>query len=182
MHPRETIRETFVALIKAAKTAAGDNVFNMRDFNLFIEAMPAINISTQSETIEDGHDFGLRRCVLTVDVECYATCEDGARFVDQLAWEVEEVFYTNPNLNNTVETCRLQNIAFAFGDNGALALHGAILTFEVIYVTNIPNMNEEEGSVTARIVEPFLSFEPETGVRNKDKYHKIEGGHVRAAR
>ncbi len=42
MHPRETIRETFVGLIKAAKTAAGDNVFNMRDFNLFIEAMPAI--------------------------------------------------------------------------------------------------------------------------------------------
>ncbi|WP_375627692.1 MULTISPECIES: hypothetical protein [unclassified Bartonella] len=182
MHPRETIRESFVALIKAAKTVAGDNVFNMRDFNLFIETMPAINISTQNETIEDGHDFGLRRRVLTVDVECYATCEDGARFVDQLAWEVEEIFHANPNLNNTVETCRLQNIAFAFGDNGALALHGAILTFEVIYVTNIPNMNEEEGSVTARIVEPLVGFKPETGVGNEDKYHKIEGGHVRATR
>ncbi|WP_375674514.1 hypothetical protein [Bartonella sp. CL100XZDX] len=169
-------------MIKAAKTAAGDNVFNMRDFNLFIETMPAINISTQSEIIEDGHDFGLRRRVLTVDVECYATCEDGARFVDQLAWEVEEIFHANPNLNNTVEICRLQNITFAFGDNGALALHGAILTFDVTYVTNIPNMDEEESSVTARLVEPFLSFEPETGVRNKDKYHKIEGGHVRAAR
>ncbi|WP_375683362.1 hypothetical protein [Bartonella sp. AP3QHHD] len=179
-HPRETIRETFVALIKAAKTAAGDNVFNMRDFNLFIEAMPAINISTQSETIEDGHDFGLRRRVLTLDVECYATCEDGARFVDQLAWEIEEIFHANPNLNNTVETCRLQNIAFAFGDNGALALHGAILTFEVTYVTNIPC--PDEGKAIARVVEPLVGFKPETGVGNEDKYHKIEGGHVRATR
>ncbi|WP_375674239.1 hypothetical protein [Bartonella sp. AA18HLJMS] len=180
MHPRETIRETFVALIKAAKTAAGDNVFNMRDFNLFIEAMPAINISTQSETIEDGYDYGVRRRVLTLDVECYATCEDGARFVDQLAWEVEEVFYANPNLNNTVETCRLQNIAFAFGDNGALALHGAILTFDVTYVTNIPCL--DEGKATERVVEPVVGFKPETGVKNKDKYHKIEVTHVRAAR
>ncbi|EJF74826.1 hypothetical protein MCO_01167, partial [Bartonella sp. DB5-6] len=139
------------------------------------------NISTQSETIKDGYDYGVRQRVLTVDVECYDTRENGARFVDQLAWEVEEIFYANPNLNNTVETCHLQNIAFAFGDNGALALHGAILTFEVTYVTNIPSPNEE-GSVTARLVEPFLSFEPETGVGNEDKYHKIEGGHVRAAR
>ncbi|EJF85351.1 hypothetical protein [Candidatus Bartonella washoeensis] len=181
MHPRETIRESFVVLIKAAKTAAGDNVFNMRDFNFSVEKMPAINISTQSETIEDGYDYGVRRRVLTVDVECYDTREDGARFVDQLAWEVEEIFYANPNLNNTVETCSLQNIAFAFGDNGALALHGAILTFEVTYVTNIPSPDTEEGSVTAELVEPFLRVEPETGVRNKDKYHKIEVTHVRAA-
>ncbi|CAK01345.1 hypothetical protein BM1374166_00886 [Bartonella tribocorum] len=48
MHPRETIRKTFVALIKAAKTAAGDNVFNMRDFNLFIEAIPASFLPLQS--------------------------------------------------------------------------------------------------------------------------------------
>ncbi|WP_375682124.1 hypothetical protein [Bartonella sp. CE47NXGY] len=178
MHPRETIRESFVALIKAAKTVAGDNVFNMRDFNLFIETMPAINISTQSETIEDGHDFGLRRRVLTLDVECYATCEDGARFVDQLAWEVEEIFYANPNLNNSVETCRLQNIAFAFGDNGALALHGAVLTFEITYVTNIPSPNEAEGIATAKIIEPFLGFEPKTGAKNKDKYHKVGEKHA----
>ncbi|WP_375630424.1 MULTISPECIES: hypothetical protein [unclassified Bartonella] len=180
MHPRETIRETFVALIKAAKTAAGDNVFNMRDFNFSPENTPAINISTQSETIEDGYDYGVRRRVLTLDVECYATCEDGARFVDQLAWEVEEVFYANPNLNNSVETCRLQNIAFAFGDNGALALHGAILTFDVTYVTNIPCL--DEGKATERVVEPLVGFKPETGMGNQDKYHKIEGGHVRAAR
>ncbi|EJF86915.1 hypothetical protein [Bartonella rattimassiliensis] len=178
MSPRETIRKTFAALIKAAKTAAGDNVFNMRDFNLFIEAMPAINISTQSETIEDGHDFGLRRRVLTVDVECYATCEDGARFVDQLAWEVEEIFHANPNLNNTVETCRLQNIAFAFGDNGALALHGAILTFDVTYLTNIPC--PDEGNAIEVAVEPLVGFAPETGVGNEEKYHKIEDDHVRA--
>ncbi|WP_375669094.1 hypothetical protein [Bartonella sp. MR168JLCBS] len=179
-HPRETIRESFVALIKAAKTAAGDNIFNMRDFNFSPENTPAINISTQSETIEDGYDYGVRRRVLTLDVECYATCEDGARFVDQLAWEVEEVFYANPNLKNSVETCRLQNIAFAFGDNGALALHGAILTFDVTYVTNIPCL--DEGKATERVVEPLVGFKPETGMGNQDKYHKIEGGHVRAAR
>ncbi|MET3560667.1 hypothetical protein ABID39_001375 [Bartonella japonica] len=180
MHPRETIRATFVALMKAAKTVAGDNVFNMRDFNFFPENTPAINISTQNETIKDGYDYGVRRRVLTVDIECYATCEDGARFVDQLAWEVEEIFYANPNLNNTVETCNLQNIAFAFGDNGVLALHGAILTFEVIYNTNIPN---EEDCAAARLVEPFLAFEPKTGASNKDKYHKVVGGtHVRASR
>ncbi|MBX4336414.1 hypothetical protein [Bartonella raoultii] len=177
MHPRETIRETFVTLIKAAKTTAGDNVFNMRDFNLFIEAMPAINISTQNETIEDGHDFGLRRRVLTVDVECYSTQENGASFVDQLAWQVEEIFHANPNLNNTVETCRLQNIAFAFGDNGALALHGAILTFEVTYVTNIPDQGE-----SIKFMTPFIGFTPETGVRNEDKYVTIEELHVRATR
>ncbi len=170
-------------MIKAAKTAADGNVFNMRDFNFSVETMSVINISTQSETIEDGDDYGVRWCVLTVDVECYATCEDEARFVDQLAWEVEEIFYANPtpNLNNTVETCRLQNIAFAFGDNSALALHSAILTFKVTYVTNIPSPNEK-GSVTARLVKSFLGFEPKTDVRNKDKYHKIEVTHVRAER
>ncbi len=146
----------------------------------FIETMPAINISTQSETIEDGYDYGVRRRVLTVDVECYATCEEGARFVDQLAWEVEEIFYANPNLNNTVETCRLQNIAFAFGDNGALALHGAILTFDVTHITNIAC--PDEGKAIARVVDPLVGFKPEPGVENEDKYHKIEGGYVRAAR
>ncbi|GAA4667127.1 hypothetical protein [Bartonella pachyuromydis] len=180
MHPRETIRETFVGLIKTAKTTAGDNVFNMRDFNLFIEAMPAINISTQNETIEDGHDFGLRRRVLTVDLECYSTQENGASFIDQLAWQVEKIFHANPNLNNTVETCRLQNIAFAFGDNGALALHGAILTFEVTYVTNIPSPHE--GNETTGIVEPLVGFKPETGMENEEKYVKIEESHVRATR
>ncbi|MBB4076136.1 hypothetical protein GGR08_000424 [Bartonella fuyuanensis] len=85
MHPRETIRESFVALIKAAKTAAGDNIFNMHDFNLFIETTPTINISIQSETIEDGDDYGVRRRVLTLNVECYATYADSTRFVDQLA-------------------------------------------------------------------------------------------------
>ncbi|ATO57133.1 hypothetical protein [Bartonella sp. 1-1C] len=174
MHPRETIREAFVALIKAEKTAAGDNVFNMRDFNLFIETMPAINVSTQNETIEDGHDFGFRRRILTVDVECYSTQENGACFVDQLAWQVEKIFHANPNLNNTVEMSRLQNIAFAFGDNGALALHGAILTFEVTYVTNISNPDEE----STRIVTPFIGFTPETGVNNKDKYIKVEVSHA----
>ncbi|UTO28698.1 hypothetical protein [Bartonella harrusi] len=182
MHPRETIRESFVALIKAAKTTAGDNVFNMRDFNFSAENTPAINISTQSETIEDGYENAVRRRVLTVDVECYATQEDGARFVDQLAWEVEEIFYANPNLNNTVETCSLQNIAFAFGDNGALALHGAILTFEVTYVTNIPSPETQEDGANAKPVEPFLRITPQIGVGNEDKYHKIEVPHVRAAR
>ncbi|AGF74830.1 hypothetical protein BAnh1_09580 [Bartonella australis AUST/NH1] len=175
MHPRETVRESFVALIKAANTAAGDNVFNMRDFNFFVEIMPSINISTQSERIEDGHDYGLRRRVLTVDVECYATGGGGARCVDQLAWEVEKIFHANPNLSDTVETCRLHDIAMAFGDNGSSALHGAILTFEVTYVT-FPNGNEEEGKIG--IVEPFTGFEPETGIKNEEKYTKIEDTHV----
>ncbi|WP_455474993.1 hypothetical protein [Bartonella sp. B30(2025)] len=176
MHPRETIREMFIALIKAAKTIAGERVFNMRDFNFSVETMPAINVSTQNETLEQGHDYGLRRRVLTVDVECYATQEEGARCVDQLAWEVESIFHANPHLNNTVESCRLQNIAFAFGDNGAVALHGAILTFEVTYVTNISET--DEGSIEARFVEPFVGFDPETGRENEDKYQKIEGFHA----
>ncbi|WP_413154918.1 hypothetical protein [Bartonella sp. cb54] len=179
MPPREMVRASFVALIKAAKTSVGDNVFNMRDFNFSSENMPAINVSTQSETLEQGHDYSLRRRILTVDVECYATEENGARCVDQLAWEVENVFHANPHLNNKVESCRLQNIAFAFGDNGVLALHGAILTFEVIYVTNIPDA--DEGNIAASCVEPFVGFDPETGVSNEDKYQKIEGFHARAA-
>ncbi|WP_455478682.1 hypothetical protein V3565_02140 [Bartonella sp. B10] len=137
MQPRETIREIFVALIKAAKTAAGERVFNMRDFNFSIEIMPAINVSTQNETLEDGHAHGLRRRILTVDVECYATEKGGARCVDHLAWEVEEIFHANPTLNNRVESCGLKNIAMAFGDNGVFALHGAILTFEVIYIDDL---------------------------------------------
>ncbi|WP_332060831.1 hypothetical protein [Bartonella sp. CB74] len=180
MFPRETIRENFVALIKAAKTSAGERVFNMRDFNFSSENMPAINVSTQSETLDEGHDYGLRRRILTVDVECYATEENGARCVDKLAWEVENVFHANPHLNNKVESCRLQNIAFAFGDNGVLALHGAILTFEVIYVTNIPDA--DEGNIAASCVEPLIGFDPETGVSNEDKYQKIEVFHARAAR
>ncbi|MCZ2203997.1 hypothetical protein [Bartonella sp. A05] len=169
MHPRETIRATFVELIKAAKTPAGDHVFNMRDFNFFLERMPAINVSTQSESIEEGyrHDHGMRRRVLTVDVECYATGEEGARFVDDLAWTVEEIFQDNTNLNNTVETCHLQNISMAFGDNGSVALHGAILSFEVTYVTNIPSQEKQA------CVMPFLGFDPDTGRGNEDKYHNI---------
>ncbi|AQX30829.1 hypothetical protein [Bartonella schoenbuchensis] len=145
MHLRDTLRETFVELIKASKTSAGDEVYNMRDFNFFNEEHPFVNVSTPNETIEDGHDYGARRRVLTVDVECYDTRENGARFVDQLAWEIEAIFHSNPSLNNTVESCRLQNIAMAFGDNGSLALHGSILTFEVTYVTNISS--EEDDAV-----------------------------------
>nr|CDP80307.1 hypothetical protein BN1046_01234 [Bartonella schoenbuchensis] len=85
---------------------------------------PFVNVSTQSETIEDRHDCRARRRILTVDVEYYDTRENGARFVDQLAWEIEAIFHSNPSLNNTVESCHLQNIAMAFGDNGSLALHG----------------------------------------------------------
>ncbi|MBA9083486.1 hypothetical protein GGR10_001352, partial [Bartonella chomelii] len=77
MHPRDTLRETFVELIKASKTSAGDEVYNMRDFNFSTGDHPFVNVSTQSETIEDGHDYGARRRILTVDVECYDTRENG---------------------------------------------------------------------------------------------------------
>ncbi|ENN90258.1 hypothetical protein [Bartonella bovis] len=176
MHPRETLRKRFVELIKAGKTAAGDEIYNMRDFNFSPEDHPFVNVSTQNEKIESGHDYGARRRILTVDVECYDTRENGARFVDQLAWEIETIFHNNPNLNNTVESCRLQNIAMAFGDNGSLALHGSILTFEVIYVTNISP--EEESTV---FFEPCVGFDPDTGLNNEDKYQTTENSHVRAA-
>ncbi|ALE02867.1 hypothetical protein [Bartonella ancashensis] len=176
MHSRETIRETFVKLIKKAKTSAGENVFNMRDFNFFLEKMPAINVSTQSESIDETyqHDYGMRRRVLTVDVECYATGDDGARFVDELASTVEDIFHVHPNLKNTVETCRLQNIAMAFGDNGSVALHGSILTFEVTYVTHIPH--PEEAAETLKTL--FVGLDPETGRGNEDKYQKIGNIHA----
>nr|CDP80306.1 hypothetical protein BN1046_01233 [Bartonella schoenbuchensis] len=40
MHPREAIRERFVELIKAGKTAAGDEVYNMQDFNFLYWRSP----------------------------------------------------------------------------------------------------------------------------------------------
>ncbi|WP_455480091.1 hypothetical protein V4B17_03535 [Bartonella sp. B23] len=176
MHPREKIRESFVSLLKAGKTTAAERVFNMRDFNFSVESMPAINVSTQNERLEEGHDYGLRRRILTIDVECYATQEDGARCVDHLAWEVEEIFHANPTLNNTVESCRLQNIAFAFGDNGVVSLHGAILTFEVIYNTNIPDF--DEGTSLAVFVEPFTDFILNPDLNNEASCQTIEDIHA----
>jgi len=167
LHPRQIIRQTIVELLQAGNTdASPDSIFDTHDEPLFADNLPAISVYTQSERLEEAEaqDFGLRRRIMTVAVECYHSGQQGAAIVDKLAWQVENILHSNPTLNTQVEWCKLTDTALSFADDGKQVLHGAVMTFEVTYCTHLYEM---EGKPPVTVL---YGFDPQTGKGNESDY------------
>jgi len=165
--PRQIIRQTIVELIKAGNTdAVSSSIFDTHDKPLFADDLPAISVYTQSERLEDldNQDFGLRRRIMSVGIECYHSGEGGAAIVDKLSWQVENILHANPTLNTQVEWCKLTDTSLAFSDDGKFVLHGAVMTFEVTYCTHL---YEIEGMPPVTVL---YGFDPQTGKGNESDY------------
>jgi len=171
-HPRKIIRQAVVALLKAGKTEAGEQVFDSGDFTLQIPATPAINVYTQSERLEgaENQDFGLRRRTMVLSVECYHAGDEGAQMVDKMAWAVENILHGNPTLGDLVEWCHLSESTMAFADVGERVLHGAVMNFDITYCTHLYEV-EGEPPVTV-----LYGFEPQTGKGHEPDYIEARGG------
>jgi len=171
-HPRKIIRQAIVELIQAGNTdAAPDSIFDTRDMVVFNGDFPAISVYTQAERLEpqETQDFGLRRRIMTVGIECYHVGDDGAEIIDRLAWQVENILHANPTLNNLVEFCHLTETAMAFADDASRTLHGAVMSFDVTYCTHL---YEVEGQPPVTVL---YGFDPQTGLGNEDDYIPLGG-------
>jgi len=169
-HPRKIIRQTIVEMIAAGGTDAGIRVYDTRDMTLFTDDFPVISVYTQTERLEEAEnqDFGLRRRIMTVAVECYHSGAQGAEAVDRLSWQVENIIHADPSLQQKVEFCRLTDTSLAFADDGEQTLHVAVMNFEVTYCTHL---YEVDGLPPVTIL---YGFDPQTGVGHESDY--IEAG------
>jgi len=167
LHPRQIIRQTIVELLKAGNVdAASNSIFDTHDKPLFADDLSAISVYTQSERLEEqeSQDYGLRRRIMSVGVECYHGGDAGASIVDKLAWQVENILHANPTLQEKVEFCRLTDTSIAFTDDGKQVLHAAVMTFEVTYCTHL---FEVEGLPPVTVL---YGLDPHTGKGHESDY------------
>lgn len=178
-HPRKLIRAAVAALLSTPDTsvppvfptAAKARVYNSRDFPADARIMPVVVVYTGKDLIDPDyrHDGGIRRRFLKLMVECYAVGDAGADAVDDCAFEVETFLHANPTLGNLVEWCTIFETDTAFAEQGEVSLWTSILTFDIIYYTQlIPDS-------TGRPTTVLLGFDPETGLGHEPDYTDITG-------
>ncbi|QKC89998.1 hypothetical protein EB230_17475 [Mesorhizobium sp. NZP2234] len=176
-HPRKIIRAAVAALLATPDaadppvfpTAAKARFYNSRDFPADARTMPVGVVYTGKDLIDPDyrHDGGIRRRFLKLIVECYAVGDEGADAVDDCAFQVETWLHANPTLGNLVEWCTIFETDTAFAEQGEVALWTAILTFDIIYYTQLI---EVDGRPPTTVL---LGFDPETGPGNEPLYTDV---------
>ncbi|MBZ9850115.1 hypothetical protein LB565_19205 [Mesorhizobium sp. CA14] len=178
-HPRKLIRAAAVNLLATSDastppvfpTAAKARVYNSRDFPADARIMPVVVVYSGDDVIDPDyrHDGGVRRRFLKLMVECYAVGDDGAEAVDDCALEVENWLHANPTLGNLVEWCTINSTVIAFAETAEVALWTAVLTFDVVYYTQLI---EVEGRRPTTVM---LGYDPDTGPGHEPDYTDVTG-------
>ncbi|MER9003330.1 hypothetical protein NKI15_06835 [Mesorhizobium sp. M0862] len=178
-HPRKLIRAAVAALLSTPDasdppvfpTGAKARVYDSRDFPADARIMPVCVVYTGADVIDPDHrhDGGIRRHFLKLIVECYAVGDDGAEAVDECANQVETWLHANPTLGNRVEWCTIFGTDTAFAEQGEVALWTVILTFDIIYYTQLI---ADDGRRPTTVM---LGFDPEIGIGHEPDYTDITG-------
>ena len=136
-HARTSIRQAFLRALKA-KTSAGNNVFDSRLYNMEPGALPGIIVFSSNEEVLTS-TISLPRSqdrTVKITIECYAKTTNLVNvIVDDLAAEVEELVYRDPNLRKIYKDCKLESTTINLNSDGDQPVAVASLVFSVLYRT-----------------------------------------------
>ena len=153
---RLKIRRAFVALLKRQRTTVGENVFDSRSIPNWDEKLPAINVYTLGETVEEYAVSPLEyKRTVTVMVEALAsesTEEDCAEKLDVICDEIENILHVDDSLGGLVEAIRLVNIDINFEQGGEKPAGAARMTYNAIYLKAAPETAKDQKLVDLKTV------------------------------
>jgi len=142
MHPRKAIRRKVIAVLKAANTAAGQEVHPNRVIPLTLKRMPAFLIYTLQETIDpESVETGPRELTrlldLQVDAIVAAVTADEALddTLDDLALEIEQALHADTSLGGLSDDLYLVDTDVGFDPDGEIPAGRVSLTYRVKYRT-----------------------------------------------
>jgi len=145
VHPRKTIRNKIITLLKAGVTSASNRVYDFRTQPA--QTAPFINVTTPSDE-PDLEDFvGLSTPnymrILTVEIHCVETERPSSGTLsgdaDDFAREVEEALADNITLDGLALSCLLSTTTLEAGDEVDPPAFSVILTYEVKYSDTLGN-------------------------------------------
>lgn len=148
-HPRQAIRDAFAALLVAANTAAGNNVFANRQRPFRLAELPGLALYTTEEEIDgDSRNSSptvLRR-ILSLNVEVgVKAINNPDDEMDALCQEVENVAALNETLGGLVASgpilTKTEIDLWTDGSNQQYVI--ATMTFEIEYDTDWPSADAQ---------------------------------------
>lgn len=132
-HARQAIREA-VATLLTGLTTTGANVFQSRVFPYSDAVLPALNVVTENEEVEE-HITGtttLRRLVVRVEGRAKATSNIDDT-LDTIAAEVEAAFYGDPQLSGSAKFGGLVSTAIELDGESEKPVGKVSLFFDIVY-------------------------------------------------
>lgn len=133
---RTRLRKDVVARLKAANTAAGDNIFKSRATDIPLAQLPAISVYTLSE-VGDGvgnhtPQFNTN-LTLQLDVVITATEDDWDDVLDALCKEAVDTLLCNPEFVKEFSRVSSFSTSVQFKDGGDTPVAIATITIGLIY-------------------------------------------------
>ncbi len=139
-HVRTQIRAALIAALKAAGTAAGNNVFDSRVLPLQASELPALSVSTGDETsapITGGAPANTmdRAVAITVTAHLYSTDDTHATALDDLLAQVEVCIAQNVHAGGAQNIYPTESGADFDGDSDGVRAEGRVV-FQCLYQTS----------------------------------------------
>lgn len=137
VHPRQSIREAVVALLKDAQTAAGDAVYPTREVPWRSVELPGIAVYCLEEASERlGSEGNLdRRLVLAI--HAVAQLSEGVDDeIDALSLQVEKAMASDPALRGTALFSHLAATEISVDETTSRPTGAVRLAYEVRYHTS----------------------------------------------
>lgn len=136
-HERQAIREKIKALLLAASTDAGTNVFINRTIPVGENNLPAIIMYSDDEQNEDRTVVGRQQKRLyTIITEVVVETQTGEQVEnerDDIAKQIENVINGNRKLDGLVFDSLLNRTKFGFTNEGKKPTGAAILFWDIRY-------------------------------------------------
>lgn len=134
---RKNIRTAVVNLLKAAGTAAGQNVFPNRARSNWAEDLPVILVYSLHEAVQVIEvSQPLLQRTLTVAIDARAKADNGVDdALDDMAESIETAINADPTFGNLAIQSTLTTTEIDFNGQGETPFGGARLIYEVIYIT-----------------------------------------------
>lgn len=148
-HQRQIIRDAVKTMLTDA-TSVGDKVVTNISTPLWRDKLPYIVIWTQSEDVTEFEvaPRSIKRALALI-VEVHVTDVENVNCqntLDDIALEVENLMAVDHTLGGTCEDHILQSVELAFLGEGDQPVSVCRMTFEVLYVTDVPTSMDDQNT------------------------------------
>ena len=139
-HLRRQVRDYVVALLKAAATTAGNNVFSGRMLPLQNTELPAIKVDTLNESDDTISMGAVRRIGRSLDLQVQVLAKKFATYnddIDELARQIEVALANDNTLGGLVKYINPASFNMHFDEKSEYPAAEGELIFRVYYVAAI---------------------------------------------